>query len=232
MIICCELASCSNRTDNKRQHATSNEQKFFKEIFEKYPGDYYPLGLDSLFSESFSPKTGEVVWKFSFLPIDTIKTDEKRYLKEISDPVMEKYLPTIHFYYGKHSHHWELGSKVNFIGFLQDNNADFIFDQSTTDLNADFIHVVNKVSIRDQKEKENFTSALLTILLPELLLDYIDYKKGSTSYLWVDNTLTIRVKYQTVSNEITPSLSVSFKGNRVSNISLSQEDQILLKQLQ
>ena len=225
------MASCSNRTDNKRQHATSNEQKFFKEIFEKYPGDYYPLGSDSLFSESFSPKTGEVVWKFSFLPIDTIKTDGKRYLKEISDPVMEKYLPTIHFYYGKHSHHWELGSKVNFIGFLQNNIADFIFDQSTTDLNDDFLQVVNKVSIRDQKEKENFTSALLTLLAPELLLDYTDYKKESTSYLWLDNTLTVKVKYQSAANERNPSLSISFRGNRVSNISLTQEDQILLTPL-
>jgi len=226
------LASCSNRTDNKWQHATSNEQKFFKDIYEKYSGDYYPLGSDSLFYESSNPKTGELVRKFSFLPIDTIKTDEKRYLKEISEPVIEKYLPTTHFYYGKHSHHWELGSKVNFIGFLQNNNADFIFSQSTTDLNADFIQVVNKVSIRDQKEKENFTSALLTILAPELLPDYTDYKKESTSYLWLDNTLTIKVKYQSATNEINASLSISFKGNRVSNISLDQEDQILLKPLQ
>jgi hypothetical protein len=226
------LAGCSNRTDNKRLHATSNEQKFFKDIYEKYPGEYYPLGSDSLFSESFNPKTGEVVWKFSFLPIDTIKTNEKRYLKEISDPVIEKYLPTTHFYYGKHSQHWELGSKVDFIGFLQNNNADFIFDQSTTDLNADFIQVVNKVSIRDQKEKENFTTALLTILAPGLLLDYTDYKKESTSYLWLDNTLTIKVKYQSAANEISRGLSISFKGNRVSSITLNQEDQILPKPLQ
>jgi hypothetical protein len=154
----------------------SGEARFFKFIFAKYPELYYPLG-SSMFLESYSRGSGTLRWKFSFMvidttvridstlktetlpTIDTTLTDEKLYLVEITDTVISRFLPDVHFYSGKHTHHWEIGGELSFYGFVNKYTADFIYDQYEDGYSPSFKQMIGAITFKDETEKTQFRAA-------------------------------------------------------------------------
>lgn len=199
----------------------TNEQKFFHCIYQQYPDDYFPLGSASIFSESYNAKTNKLIWKFSFLVVDSAKADEAKYLKEINDTILKKYLPSVHLYFGTHSHHYEVGSQADFIGFLYNDKGDFLFSKTTPGFNKEFIRLMKSVSIPGKEEKEKFCSSLAEAIAPELLFRKGGYINMETIFTWSATGVTVTKKYKQGANIIIPSgLHISFTADTISAISL------------
>lgn len=199
------------------QQPCTNEQAFFNCVFKKYPEKFYPLGSTTVFSESYDSATNTLIWKLAFLIIDSSKSQDCRYLNEISYPVLKKHLPALHFYVGRHSLHPEIGGRRDFVAFLQNDTADFSFNNTT--LNDQLLQILKGISISQRIEREKFSEALLSTFIPRLLYQYHRYRKINTTFRWKGNQLIVTSKYKW-EEKISIKLFVSFNGDKISTVSL------------
>ena len=228
LFVGCQLSDKSSRSNDtvladsvKNAPQLTNEQLFFKSIYKKYPKTYFELGSLVTFYERRDSITHKYTWTVSFMVVDPNEKDEKQYLKEINDPVLKKYLPSTHFYYGKHSTHYELSvNGLDFIGFLNAGKGDFISDTTACGLKPDFVNAVKGITIKDNSDKQKFCSSLLTLLAPVLLFKEDEYKKVSSGFEWKNNTLTVtdNYKYKAGNGNTSTVLSVSFDNDQLTEI--------------
>lgn len=193
-------------------------------MFSKYPNEYFPLGSGTAFLESYDATTDKLHWKFAFLIVDSSKSDERKYLVEDNDSTLRKYFGATHLYYGRHSHHYELGLYVDFIGYLTNNSANFIYDTTADGLKKEFIQLVKGISISGSTEKEKFAQSLLNFLAQGYFLHIEEHKKIDSVMKWLENELVITdiydFDYSVGRRQSSPTLRICFDGDTISSISL------------
>jgi hypothetical protein len=202
----------------------SNEKLFFKSVYQKHPNEYFELGCTNhLTSLRSGFLKNRYIEKASFLSVNTAESDEKQYLREINDSVIRKYLPNLHFYYGKLSCSHGLGvDGVALIGFLHGDYGDFVLNQRENDFNASLLSAVKGAVINGHENKQNFTFALLKLLAPVLLFNanitFTDgtYRFSETVFQWKTNKLTTINYYLKGNKRTSIAISVVFKGDRLS----------------
>jgi len=196
----------------------TNEQKFFECIFQKYPNEYFVL-TDIIHWENH-------YGKLYFVQVQPNDLVENRYLIEINDTVIKKYLPLTHFYTGLVNGYYEIydGPKV-FIGFLHKDTGDFALDTRTENgINKGLMNTIKGITIKGKEEKEKFCSSLLKILSdnhwesfnPNRMTWDKRYFKGSDSGRTLDK-LTLTKNYN---QQDSNSLNVLFQGDKLTDITL------------
>jgi hypothetical protein len=216
------LRSVEDNKKDSTSYVLTNEQKIFRCIFEKYPGNYFRVGSAIGFHKDFDAKSDKRVFDFCYYVVDSTKSDERKYLKEIKDSILGKYLPSTHFYFGRKSCHPEVGEYADLLYYLHNDVGDLVFDKGEFGFNAEFVNIIKGVIIPGKAEKEKFASALSNIFAPGLIIYFGGYTKIRTILAWSGDKLTVTEYYKTENEtEISTNLYVYFKGDNISFFSSS-----------
>lgn len=167
----------------------SNAHKFFANIYRKYPNDYYRIddSLAPVWSE-YSDAKGNYGFRTSFMMIDSSKKDERAYLVEETDSVLNRLFPGLHFYSGRYFAHYELSlNGLSFTGFLYGDSSDFIYGK-TSRLHPVFRNALAKSIIPGKTDKEKAGISILAAIRYGLARNANDYRKESITARWKDDS--------------------------------------------
>lgn len=217
-------------SDSTQVFDNSRSGQFFKEIFNKYQRDYYPLDSKITFNEGITTdKPNSYHSKSSFLIVDSIKNGYDKYVINITPKIIQE-KSDIFIYKGKYGCHWELSvDGCEWMGFTDGTIADFIWNQNGDGYSEDFVKSLNKVNFETREEKEKFCSSVLDAISIHFAPDFTKCERMNVDFNWTENKLTVTHEYSQNCTEFrdgrpkediqfSHALAFEFQENRIKNL--------------